>query len=271
MVAFSESRSREEMERNSLIKDSMRGIGKAASSAAASESVAAELVNSIVGLVRSPPPASDPDLPALALDTLKLFMNWVDVSLIMTPLVLSTLFSSLAHPPLSASAADCVLELVNKGMDENLKLSLLQELNLIEKLSPVLPTAPETLACKISEIVNAVGIQLLAVHDKSDLGGPQDPSAEATLAVSSSLLNQLMPLFTKSLSNPLSDVAAQVFPLVSRFTVTLGRQVPPLSSPPPPAPPFPTASYLPTVLHSLYTQSMYPYVQPWPAARATLR
>jgi len=109
-----------------------------------------------------------------------------------------------------------------------------------------------SLPVKVSEIVCAVGIQLFQIIDKTfapgQAVGPIGP-----------LLGQWMQLFLMCLQET-QEVATQVLPLVSRFTITLGKQLQLhlQAQDPQEAGGGAVMTYLPAILHSLYTQSMYP-------------
>ena len=121
IVVFTEGRSAVEVERNSFIKDHVRGFG---AGLAPADSVTARLLAALLDLVHAKS-GEDPSLARLGLATLQQYIGWVDVSLVASEPVVSTLFASLECPSLAAASVSCLLELVNKGMDDDSKVSLL--------------------------------------------------------------------------------------------------------------------------------------------------
>ena len=123
VVQFSDARDKDEMARNATIKDAMRGIGQHEGQDH-HETPIASLITAMIAIIRAPATPTNEDLPVLSLTCLKLYLNWIDLSLIMSDHVLSTLYTSLSLPHLKHGAVDCVLEIVNKGMDEAVKLQV---------------------------------------------------------------------------------------------------------------------------------------------------
>jgi len=128
----------------------------------------------------------------------------------MSATTISMVFSSLSHPPLSSHAADCILEIVNKGMDEDEKLAILQQLDIMNQLSK-LSSCTLQLQVKISEICNAMGLQILQFFDKCST-----PTAI-------NLLEQTMPILMRCYESEL-PVSFECFPFVTRLIVTIDKQ-----------------------------------------------
>jgi len=177
VVDFSDGLSREEVRRNSLVKDSMRGISSSnPSESAPGTMVMPRIFSSMVEIIHiasncnvqnSDSSSSSAALAVLSLSTMKVYVSWVDINLIMHENVINAIFGSLTSPRYDGiveAAADCVLEIVNKGMDELAKLQLLGQLKLYEILSSM-TTNSEALETKLGEIINAVGVQLLSLFD----------------------------------------------------------------------------------------------------------
>mmetsp|Transcript_10156 Transcript_10156/g.20809 ORF Transcript_10156/g.20809 Transcript_10156/m.20809 type:complete len:1005 (-) Transcript_10156:4-3018(-) len=256
VVDFSADLSREDVQRNSLIKDSMRGISPSNPSAPAPETtVMPRIFSSMVEIIRlastcnvqnSDCSSSSAALAVLSFSTMKLYVSWVDINLIMHENVINAIFGSLTSQRsdgVAEAAADCVLEIVNKGMDELMKLQLLQQLNLFEILSSM-SSSSVALETKLGEIVNAVGVQLLALFDNQ-------PGAAAVF------LQQWMQLTVKVLCHNSIEVSSQVIPCLSRFTMSLGKQQSkgPAGDANNPAD---LKAFLPTFLSCLYRQMQYP-------------
>ncbi|GMH55210.1 hypothetical protein TrRE_jg1000, partial [Triparma retinervis] len=254
VVDFSADLSREDVQRNSIIKDSMRGISPSNPSAPAPETtVMPRIFGSMVEIIRlastcnaqnSDCSSSSASLAVLSFSTMKLYVSWVDINLIMHENVINAIFGSLTSRQggVAEAAADCVLEIVNKGMDELMKLQLLQQLNLFEVLS-TMSSSSLVLEIKLGEIVNAVGVQLLALFDNQ-------PS------VAAGFLQQWLQLTVKVLCHNSIEVSSQVFPCLSRFTMSLGKQrgfggggTDPAND---------LKAFLPTYLSCLYRQMQYP-------------
>ena len=257
VVDFSADLSREDVRRNSLIKDSMRGISPSNPSAPAPETtVMPRIFSSMVEIIRlastcnvqnSDCSSSSAALAVLSFSTMKLYVSWVDINLIMHENVINAIFGSLTSQRsdgVAEAAAECVLEIVNKGMDELMKLQLLQQLNLYEFLSSM-SSSSVVLETKLGEIVNAVGVQLLALFDNQP-------------GMAGVFLQQWMQLTVKVLCHSSIEVSSQVFPCLSRFTMSLGKQQTREGGGGDVNEPADLKDFLPTYLSCLYRQMQYP-------------
>lgn len=111
----------------------------------------------IVSVYRS----SDPSLAAATLDAMSRYIAWIDIGLVANDAFLPLLFDLILSPatlePLLGASAACVLAVVSKRMDSQLKLNLLRSLrlsrvladsNLVQKLPAlVIGYASEALDC----------------------------------------------------------------------------------------------------------------------------
>ena len=159
---------RTSIERNTMIKDFIRGLASPFSPAIPVEnSISAHIIRSImvifqssIGSVYEPRSTSNDrnqpgklemqKLPIKALSVLKRFIPWVDNSLAFDDAILGSLQACLVHSgpgdvddengdgslpsQCAAEAVDCLKEIVGKGMDENKKIELITNLNLLQRI-----------------------------------------------------------------------------------------------------------------------------------------
>ena len=176
----------DEVKRNSFIKDHVRGYKPDNSQQhPPEESVTARLVSCMLGLTRGMSSANNVYLARLSLSTLQQYIGWVDVNIVASGTVSETLFASLLYPPLASASVACVLELVNKGMDDDSKVSLIADLCLFERLHhlPLSQDNDYDLPQNVAEVINSAGLQLLASLDKHEA---QKASSSPEMSYSSS-------------------------------------------------------------------------------------
>jgi len=167
---------------------------------------------------------------------------------------------------------DCLLEIVDKGMEKASKLQLLVDLQLCSLLEGVPLSEDEDVAMSGAQVLAAAGTQLLEMWDNLEPLVIQDsnaarshcPSAVAT----AELLNKMMPLVWAFMSHRDIDVAGAAVPLVMSVLETLKRQldeakaaalgqgvVPPIYSLVPT--PFVAMEHMPNILTVVYQQLHY--------------
>lgn len=126
VVVFNENRNKEEIQHNTLIKDTMRN-----------SNVVREVVqflcqatNEAIRLLEHQ------DIAGRCLLCLAEMIGWIDINLVLTE-ALPTIYSMLQPTVLHAAqvgALTCIYEIVKKGMDPVLKVDLLQKIDLIPRL-----------------------------------------------------------------------------------------------------------------------------------------
>jgi hypothetical protein len=115
-------RSRDQINRNTLLKDAMRerDIPKLA-----------EKWFEVIQEYR----AKDPSIAELGLKAISGYVAWMDISLVVNDQVMTALYQMLGEEPLRIASCECLAEVVAKGMKPLDKLSLIQMLNIADTLT----------------------------------------------------------------------------------------------------------------------------------------
>jgi len=156
--------------------------------------------------------SQDETLRTLALTVLKHFASWVDVTLLLQEQVMTLAFASLSSPP-GVAAMQYLQELVGRGMDDERKLALLQEMDLLRKLHvhvnlETVDVSPIEVVIEVAKLIDATGQEL----------APMMESSNTNNAVLSNLWPQVMELFFRCYAYDDIDVSGAVLPLASRIT-----------------------------------------------------
>ena len=174
VVSFHIDRTKEEVDHNSLIKDTMRVDG-----------VLSEFRDywcNVLAAFRT----SHTQLASSCLETVQRYIGWIDVDLILSDKFLPALVSSLEHTELRVQSLECIRELVHKGMPPLKKTQMLDRLGLIQTLrglplSFLSPDAPRGMdvdfESAVAEVVCNVGLELLDAGETPDIMAEQRAAA----------------------------------------------------------------------------------------------
>ncbi|CAK4069704.1 unnamed protein product [Aphanomyces euteiches] len=185
-------------------------------------------------------------LSLAALETLQKYIQWVDITLVMRFVPL--LYHALNHfDALRCRAANCLNEVVSKGMLPDKKLALYITLDVVPVLSalqPLLDNDPEVCE-ELGEVVNTMGLELITCIDSFRQTNDAERYQQA-----SAMLTQLMPVTWFFFGHDVTDVSQEVFEIVNALTGLLRSESPQDL--------FQPSQYLSPWLHGIYRQMRYP-------------
>lgn len=203
-------RTHQEAERNAAIKNAMRG------------SCVEKLVESWYHILKTYE-TSNPELVNQCLEVIGAYVSWIDIALVANDRFIELLLSLLHMVESRESAADCLHDIISKGMEP------LDKLQLIETLVPVLQNSgilkpledDETdFSCKLSRLVNGIGLNLIDAYNKLSKSG----SAEQ-IALLQSAVERKVPIMIEFLSNDYDDVSAAVLEFAKEYIHMLKGKV----------------------------------------------
>ncbi|KDO33798.1 hypothetical protein SPRG_01677 [Saprolegnia parasitica CBS 223.65] len=181
-----------------------------------------------------------------ALETLEKYISWVDIGLVLR--FVPTLFHALAHlEDLRCKAANCVYEIIAKGMLPDKKLALFTSLELIPLLTTLQPILDEDadFCEEVGEVINGMGLELITCIDTF-----RQTNETALYQQASAFMATLMPLTWFLFAHEVTDVSQEVFELVNAMGSLLRSE----SS----ADLFTPSLYLPQWLHGISRQIRFP-------------
>ncbi|OQR95644.1 exportin-T [Thraustotheca clavata] len=239
IVEFDAQRTTVEANHNMKIKDAMRE-GPSACIAASFD-----VIYNILTAYQ-PQDNVSLNLALSALETLQKYISWVDITLVMRFVPL--LFHALTNlNELRCKAANCLYEVVAKGMLPDKKLALFQTLDLIPILSGLQSELNDDseFSEEVGEVVNGMGLELITCidHFRQTQDGPRYEQASA-------MMTSLMPLTWFLFAHETTDVSQEVFELVNAMSSLLRVE----SS----SDIFTPSVYLPQWLHGISRQIRYP-------------
>ncbi len=265
------------IERNTMIKDYIRGLKCPFGPAIPVEnSISACIVRTIMTIFQSSirsvyePKSNLPEdqvmqrLAIKALNVLKGFISWLDISLFLDDALIGSLLACLAHAgpggddddddrgslpsQCATEAVECFKEMVGKGMEDRKKIELITHLNLLQRIleSGVnLETVDGThinVVIRIAELVTIIGVDIINYSENE---------AWADMA---SQMNLLMVIFFKCFAYDDIDVSGASIPLASRLVLTLEKEISSSDS----VKRITISPHMPQMLAVMYEQMKYP-------------
>ncbi|XP_031092044.1 exportin-T-like [Ipomoea triloba] len=132
---------------------------------------------------------SDPDLCSSVLDSMRRYVLWIDIGLIVNDAFVALLFESMLvdglPDQLRAAAAGCVQAVVSKRMDPKAKIALLQNLQIRRVFGLVVGDSDSEFVSSIASLLTAYATEVLESFKRID--------SEDGRAVSMELLNEVLP------------------------------------------------------------------------------
>ncbi|XP_065179067.1 exportin-T-like [Sycon ciliatum] len=193
------------LERNTLIKDHMR------------TDAVPRLVDSWYEILTASE-ADDHQLACTCLDVVGMYVEWIDIGLIANSRYTELLLRFMTVETLRENACLCFHEILNKGMDPDVKVSLTESLAKVLEASGILPAKededPDFLAA-LAKLVGAMGVQLVSSYNKLSKAGAAAPAAAVREAIDAKLTHMF-----KFLSDEGDDISQHVIPFfISYLTV----------------------------------------------------
>ncbi|CEP16433.1 hypothetical protein [Parasitella parasitica] len=196
-------RTREEVIRNTNIKDTMR-LGDIQLLASSWFDLLQEF--------RS----ANPSIAQLALKNIGSFVAWMDISLVVNDQVMSVLYELLSDANLRIPACECLADVISKGMLPMDKLNMFEMLNITDILSRLDLSEPEFVEY-VARLINALGTELCKIYAETSLPNEKKQTTW-------NMIEQVTPYLLKFLANEYDDTSSAVFPFVNDMLYIYKRQ-----------------------------------------------
>ena len=256
IIMFRSERGKEEVNRNVLIKNSLKSNNSL---------ILQKLLGSSGLMMVLEKVERYKDIVILILTTLKRYIGWVDWSIVVSQEhnILHHIAACIrAGTQIAVLGLECFLELMDRTTDMEQKIFLLTRLNIFATLPSIDLDEDIDLSIKIAEVDAAVGIELLIYYDevldeqhtnsKTNMDRP-----DSLFGAVESLLNQTLQLFWKCFAYDDIDVTGAVIPFAQRLVNTLGKQME-RSNETCIKPTFNVLEHIPNLVSIMYKQLCYP-------------
>ncbi len=277
------------IDKNSLIKDLVRGFsgGENGERTTAPEtSISASILEAIFRIfqwsypfINNKQPSSNLGFPELqrlpikSMAVLKRFIPWVELSLILNENIISLLFTCLAaagpgdaddddgsfSSQVAVQVLECLKEIVEKGMENQKKVSLIVTMRFLERMDACGLNLVEidgthiNVVIKVAELINSIGLELLTFWDNHFLNGSLPSDVNEMLSIAAEL-SKLLNIFFYVFAYDDIDVSGAVIPLAIRLITTVGKEFDSASK----ELRFNAASHLSQLMTVMYKQMQYP-------------
>lgn len=253
IIMFRPERGKEEVNRNVLIKNSLKS----------NNSLILQKVLGSSGLMMVLEKVErHKDIVILILSTMKRYIGWVDWSIVVSQEhnILHHIAACIrAGTQIAVCGLECFLELMDRTTDMEQRIFLLTKLNIFAILPRIDLDEDIDLSIKIAEVDAAVGIELLVYYDEVLDEQHMSPNTnmdrpDSLFGAVVSLLNQTLQLFWKCFAYDDIDVTGAVIPLAQRLVNTLGKQMEENCT----KPAFNVLEHIPNLVSIMYKQLCYP-------------
>ncbi|KAI8639645.1 armadillo-type protein [Parasitella parasitica] len=202
-------RTREEVIRNTNIKDTMR-LGDI--------QLLASFWFDLLQEFRS----TNHSIAQLSLKNIGSFVAWMDISLVVNDQVMGVLYELLSDANLRIPASECLADVISKGMLPVDKLNMLQMLNITDILSRLDLSEPEFVEY-VARLINTLGTELCKIYAETTLPNEKKQTTW-------NMIEQVIPYLLKFLGNEYDDTSSAVFPFVNDMLYIYKRQKKPMQT-----------------------------------------
>ncbi|EEF40987.1 Exportin-T, putative [Ricinus communis] len=160
---------------------------------------------------------SDPEVCSNVLDSMRRYISWVDIGLIVNDAFIPLLFELILvygeSEQLQGAAAGCILAVVSKRMDPQSKLTILKSLQISRVFALVTGDSESELVSKIAALITGYAVEVLECYKRV--------TAEDAKGVSLELLNEVMPSVFYVMQNCEVDTAFSIVQFLSGYVATM--------------------------------------------------
>lgn len=165
---------------------------------------------------------SDQELCTSVLDSIRRYISWIDIGLIVNDLVLPQVFDLIlagdTSDQLRGAAVRCLLAVVSKRMEPQSKLSLLQSLQISRVFRLVTEDSDAELVSDIAALMSGYAVEALDCFKRIN--------SEDAKGISMELLNEILPSVFHVMKNFEVDATFNIVQFLSGYVSTLKNFTP---------------------------------------------
>ncbi|KAI8599615.1 armadillo-type protein [Dissophora ornata] len=150
------------------------------------------------------------DFAEMLLRIVGVYVAWIDISLIVNERFVSLIYSFLMTTSIRNAAADCLTDIVKKGMKPLDKLQLISILGIVEVLQQTDLSSDSEFRERVARLVNNLGLQLCQIWQDTNprANTPYPPTANPTAYTH---ISHLVPILLQFLRDEDDNVSEAVF------------------------------------------------------------
>ncbi|KAG0204147.1 pre-tRNA nuclear export protein [Mortierella sp. GBA30] len=150
------------------------------------------------------------DFAEMLLRIVGVYVAWIDISLIVNERFVSLIYSFLMSTSIRSAAADCLTDIIKKGMKPLDKLQLISILGIVDVLQQIDISSDADFRERIARLVNNLGLQLCQIWQDTNpqANSSYPPTANPTAYTH---ISQLVPILLQFLRDEDNNVSEAVF------------------------------------------------------------
>ncbi|KAK3826715.1 MAG: armadillo-type protein [Linnemannia gamsii] len=150
------------------------------------------------------------DFAEMLLRIVGVYVSWIDISLIVNERFVTLIYSFLMTTSIRNAAADCLTDIIKKGMKPLDKLQLIGILGIVEVLQQLDISSDSEFREKIARLVNNLGLQLCQIWNDTNpqTNSSYPPTANPTAYTH---ISHLVPILLQFLRDDDNNVTEAVF------------------------------------------------------------
>lgn len=171
------------------------------------------------------------NLVCITLSCIGAYVSWIEITLIVTPEYIGTIYGYLDYNPTKISCANCLCEIISKKMKPDDKLSLLSMLNLTNKLSnhdnnQLNKTRDDDVEINeaIAKLASSIGVEFTIIIDQCNDSNIQTPQLQQVATTADQhIIDQVVPLVLKYMADEYDSVTEQTFSFISQYLTVMKK------------------------------------------------
>ncbi|KAG0254528.1 pre-tRNA nuclear export protein [Actinomortierella ambigua] len=150
-----------------------------------------------------------PEFAEFLLRIVGVYVAWIDITLIVNEKFVSLIYGFL-NTPMRSAAAECLTDVIKKGMKPLDKLELISILSVVNVLQQIDISTDSEFRERVARLVNNLGLQLCQIwQDTNPQTNPAYPATAQQTAYSH--ISQLIPILLRFLSDEDDNISGAVF------------------------------------------------------------
>ncbi|KAF9969790.1 pre-tRNA nuclear export protein [Actinomortierella ambigua] len=150
-----------------------------------------------------------PEFAEFLLRIVGVYVAWIDITLIVNEKFVSLIYGFL-NTPMRSAAAECLTDVIKKGMKPLDKLELISVLSVVNVLQQIDISTDSEFRERVARLVNNLGLQLCQIwQDTNPQANPAYPATAQQTAYSH--ISQLIPILLRFLSDDDDNISGAVF------------------------------------------------------------
>ncbi|CAI0419076.1 unnamed protein product [Linum tenue] len=160
---------------------------------------------------------TDQELCSSVLDTMRRYISWIDIGLVMNDVFMPLLFELIlvdgSSEQLRGAACSCVLAVVSKRMEPQPKLNILQGIQIGRVFGLVTGDSDSELVSKVAALITGFAVEVLDCSKRV--------STEDAKRVSTELMNEVLPSVFYVMQNCEVDSTFSIVQFLSSYVATM--------------------------------------------------